>query len=174
MNEDERHEVFKWLLKKSFFYQGLVWCYLRGNDVPAILGKMQVWEKNPGRKFFDEDGGDIMVGDLIIEVKSIGLEFTCVDDYPYGDVVVDNIGQHDEKVRKGYCPNIYVFVSQVTGAMIWTSVKEWKHEWQKKVIPHRWTKEMRHVYTCWKSHCNPIRALVSDLKDILGDQAVAG
>jgi hypothetical protein len=58
---------------------------------------------------------DLEVGGIVIEVKSRTLSFTSRADYPYSTVLLDTVRGWQAKDKK---PDIYVIVSQPTGAIL--------------------------------------------------------
>ena len=53
---------------------------------------------------------DVLVDDLVIEVKASSRAFRNAEEFPYNPVIVDTVYGYDSKVIK---PLVYIIVSQV-------------------------------------------------------------
>ena len=66
------------------------------------------------------------VGLVQLEIKVRSLKFTSPDDFPYPTVFVDDF----KGLSKGPEPFAWIFLSQHTGAWVWTSCLDRNDEWQ--------------------------------------------
>lgn len=72
---------------------------------------------------------DILVGDVVIEVKSRSYQFTCAADFPFDTIGVDTKKSFDGKTDK---PLIYVCVCQNSGSMTALDVQKTRKHWVEK------------------------------------------
>lgn len=70
---------------------------------------------------------DLIAGGKLIEVKSRNVEFTSADDFPYDTLFIDTKDGFDKKKDK---PEMYVCVSQITGAACALDVSKTKDLWE--------------------------------------------
>lgn len=77
---------------------------------------------------FTQEQKDVVVGGMVLEVKSRKLRFTSPQDFPYSTIIVDGAWGFDQKDKK---PKLYVFVSQITGAMMVLDVEQTRQFWEK-------------------------------------------
>ena len=104
-----------------------------------------------------------------IEVKSRSFYFTSDPrTFPWERPFVDTFGGYEVKVVK---PIAYVFVSQVTGALVSTPANEQERDayWQTVVKPDRMRNiEKETFYTTPRARLSPIVSLLVRLKELYG------
>ena len=106
---------------------------------------------------------DVLVDDLVLEVKSRNLKFEDIESFPYEKILIDTVDGFDKKAVK---PFAYVMVSQITGKMFAIAGASKEH-WTVGEIhdPHRNVDYQ--AYFATKRHCRPF----IDLVDILLERA---
>ena len=106
---------------------------------------------------------DVLVDDLVLEVKSRNLKFEDIESFPYEKILIDTVDGFDKKAIK---PFAYVMVSQITGKMFAIAGASKEH-WTIGEIhdPHRNVDYQ--AYFATKRHCRPF----IDLVDILLERA---
>lgn len=119
-------EAFEKRLAEGKRYEAKVAKYLRKNGIKCSC---------PGiRKNHTAREIDILLEDgRVIEVKSrkSTCKFTGVDDWPFPNCFVDT---KDGWEKKDHKPEVYIFISQDTGAMVWidgTTRDEW---WAEQIF----------------------------------------
>lgn len=102
---------------------------------------------------------DVVVEDLILEVKSRALSFKDADDFPHTLILVDTVYGFDQKIIK---PFAYVYVSQITKGtfVIPTSTRSM---WTIATIYDRARDLEVECYFVSKRHCRPFLELVDVL-----------
>lgn len=113
----DNDELFEAELRRGHRWAEYVATALRGQGLVVDVTPLELRGDIQDRRRF-EDEHDLTVGTrrpVRIDVKSRGIEFTTVDDYPYGTALVDTAGGWNAKSNK---PAAIVLVSQVTGGMV--------------------------------------------------------
>ncbi len=110
---------------------------------------------------------DVIVGDLVLEVKSRNLKFDSFDDFPYEKVLIDTVHGYESKAIK---PFAYVIVSQITGKMFAISNAS-KSNWTVGDVhdPHR--NVDYEAYFVTRQYCRPFIDLVDILLEYSNDRA---
>jgi len=106
---------------------------------------------------------DIVVDDLILEVKSSSRSFQNVDDFPFNPVIVDTVHGFDSKIIK---PFAYVMISQITQAIFVIPVST-KYDWTVQTFYDAQRDIEEQFYLVRKRHCRPFIEMV----DILLERA---
>ena len=106
---------------------------------------------------------DIVVDQLVLEVKSIAQTFTNADDFPYALVIVDTVYGFDQKVIK---PFAYIYVSQMTKETFVIPVSTRQYWTIATIFDHKRQIEVE-CYFVTKRHCRPLLELI----DILLERA---
>lgn len=116
----------------------------------------------------NKDSGDIHIMDgenirFNLEVKSRGLTFTCIEDYPYARVFIDNINQWNAKKHRVAA---VIIISQPTEKMIVVPIssrKNWKEE--EVTDPEKAVRVWK--YSVNKMYCISFEELIQKLRDKL-------
>lgn len=165
MDAVAKHRVFTEGLRKSFFWQRFVCAYLNANDLPAESKEAGIRPENVNREHYKDDEGDVWCGNNLIEVKSGHYRFTCVRDFPYDPIFVDDKWKYDQKVAAGRKPNYVIEVSQPLGTMIWLSVKDSERAWTVRAgVRNGKIDEAQTVYQAAKEWWFPIDQLLPRLR----------
>ena len=149
-------------------WQRFVGCYFAAHGLPVELPPLKIRESVADiSKFADER--DLVVAGQRIEVKSRSFYFTSDPrTFPWDRPFVDTFGGYEVKTDK---PIAYVFVSQVTGALLSTpaSAEERDAYWTTVVRPDRMRNIQRETfYVTPRSRLSSIDRLVARLKEIYG------
>lgn len=102
---------------------------------------------------------DVLVGDLVLEVKSSSRSFTSIEDFPHNPLIVDTVYGYEQKTIK---PFAYIIISQLTKAMFVIPCGTHSH-WEKHEY---WDKNRQLVddfYMVKKSDCRLFIDLVDEL-----------
>lgn len=110
---------------------------------------------------------DIVVDDLIIEVKSRGISFTDSDDFPYSMILVDTVYGFDQKIIK---PFAYVYMSQLTSGVFVIPVSTRQFWTMATIYDHARQIEVE-CYFVTKRHCRPFLELVDVLLSRAAERA---
>jgi hypothetical protein len=110
-----------------------------------------------------ENEKDIIVDDLVIEVKSSSRSFKNADDFPFNPVIVDTVHGFDSKIIK---PFAYVMISQITQAIFVIPVST-KYDWTVQTFYDAQRDIEEQFYLVRKRHCRPFIEMV----DILLERA---
>jgi hypothetical protein len=102
---------------------------------------------------------DVIVDDLILEVKSSSRSFQNVDDFPYNPVIVDTVSGFDSKIIK---PFAYVMISQITQGIFVIPVST-KYDWTIQTFYDAQRNIEESFYMVRKRHCRPFIELVDVL-----------
>lgn len=95
---------------------------------------------------------DILVDDLVIEVKASSRAFRNAEEFPYNPVIVDTVYGYDSKVIK---PLVYIIVSQVTKGMFVIPTAT-KADWTIRTYKDLDRNIEDRFYMVSKRHCRPI------------------
>jgi hypothetical protein len=106
---------------------------------------------------------DIVVDDLILEVKSSSRWFRDIDDFPHNPLIVDTVYGFDSKIIK---PFAYVIISQKTHNLFVIPVAT-KYDWVVQEYYDAQRDITERFYMVQKRHCRPFIELV----DILLERA---
>jgi hypothetical protein len=124
-------------------------------DVPAFT----IATTHDEIKDMTKNEKDIIVDDLVLEVKSSSRAFTDVDDFPHNPLIVDTVYGFDTKIIK---PFAYVIISQITQNIFVIPVST-KYDW----TIHEYYDAQREIteqfYMVKKRHCRPFIELVDVL-----------
>jgi len=125
----------------------------------------EIWDAENAEQRMDKtiNEKDVLVDDLVLEVKSRNLKFEDIESFPYEKILIDTVDGFDKKAVK---PFAYVMVSQITGKMFAIAGASKEH-WTIGEIhdPHRNVDYQ--AYFATKRHCRPF----IDLVDILLERA---
>lgn len=102
---------------------------------------------------------DVIVDDLVLEIKSSSRSFTNADDFPFNPVMIDTVNGFDNKIIK---PFAYVMISQITQG-IFVIPTSTKYDW---TIRTYWDAERQiedQFYLVKKRHCRPFIEMVDVL-----------
>lgn len=102
---------------------------------------------------------DVIVDDLVLEVKSSSRSFQNVDDFPYNPVIVDTVNGFDSKIIK---PFAYVMISQITQGIFVIPVST-KYDWTIQIFYDAQRDIEESFYMVRKRHCRPFIELVDVL-----------
>ena len=106
---------------------------------------------------------DIVVDQIVLEVKSRAISFDGADDFPHALVLVDTVYGFDQKIIK---PFAYVYVSQVTKETFAIPVATRQFWTIATIFDHKRQIEVE-CYFVTKRHCRPMLELI----DILLERA---
>jgi len=110
-------------------------------------------------KDMTENEKDIIVDDLVLEVKSSSRAFTDVDDFPHNPLIVDTVYGFDSKIIK---PFAYVIISQITHNIFVIPVST-KYDWSIQEYYDSQREITEQFYMVKKRHCRPFIELVDVL-----------
>ena len=102
---------------------------------------------------------DVIVGDLVLEVKSSSRSFTNADDFPFNPVIIDTVSGFDSKIIK---PFAYVMISQITQG-IFVVPTSTKYDWTIEKYYDGYRKIEERFYLVKKRHCRPFIEMVDVL-----------
>ena len=99
---------------------------------------------------------DIVIDDLVLEIKSSSRSFRNADDFPHNPLIVDTVHGYDSKVVK---PWAYVIISQITRGIfvIPTSTKQY---WTITTFYDAQRDIEDRFYMISKRHCRPFLEMV--------------
>ena len=108
---------------------------------------------------------DIVIDDLVLEIKSSSRSFRNADDFPHNPLIVDTVHGYDSKVIK---PWAYVIISQITRGIfvIPTATKQY---WTITTFYDAQRDIEDRFYMTSKRHCRPFLEMV----DLLLERAQA-
>ena len=102
---------------------------------------------------------DVIVGDLVLEVKSSSRSFINADDFPFNPVIIDTVSGFDSKIIK---PFAYVMISQITQG-IFVIPTSTKYDWTIEKYYDGYRKIEERFYLVKKRHCRPFIEMVDVL-----------
>jgi hypothetical protein len=98
-------------IKKGYQYNLMVAEKLISRGVPnVIVPPFEQWD-GVSKEIITREEKDVLVGDLVLEVKCRSLRFNGLSDFPYEKIIVDTVYGYDAKAIK---PFAYVVVSEFT------------------------------------------------------------
>ena len=99
---------------------------------------------------------DIVIDDLVLEIKSSNRSFRNADDFPHNPLIVDTVHGYDSKVIK---PWAYVIISQITRGIfvIPTATKQY---WTITTFYDAQRDIEDRFYMTSKRHCRPFLEMV--------------
>jgi hypothetical protein len=99
---------------------------------------------------------DIVIDDLVLEIKSSSRSFKNADDFPHNPLIVDTVHGYDSKVIK---PWAYVIISQITRGIfvIPTATKQY---WTITTFYDAQRDIEERFYMTSKRHCRPFLEMV--------------
>ena len=99
---------------------------------------------------------DIVIDDLVLEIKSSSRSFRNADDFPHNPLIVDTVHGYDSKVIK---PWAYVIISQITRGIfvIPTATKQY---WTIRTYYDAQRDIEDRFYMTSKRHCRPFLEMV--------------
>lgn len=99
---------------------------------------------------------DIVIDDLVLEIKSSSRSFKNADDFPHNPLIVDTVHGYDSKVIK---PWAYVIISQITRGIfvIPTATKQY---WTITTFYDAQRDIEDRFYMTSKRHCRPFLEMV--------------
>jgi hypothetical protein len=99
---------------------------------------------------------DIVIDDLVLEIKSSSRSFRNADDFPHNPLIVDTVHGYDSKVIK---PWAYVIISQITRGIfvIPTATKQY---WTITTFYDAQRDIEERFYMTSKRHCRPFLEMV--------------
>ena len=94
MSDQATHQEFLGRLKASDFgrWVGAMILVSRGHCVTVPPNTIAPDFESRGEH---DDGGDLIVYDMAVEIKHLGCDFTCHDDWPFRDYIVASINEID-------------------------------------------------------------------------------
>ena len=125
------HDLFFKECRNGQKWQEYVGKYLNDNGVKVEVEPLTLREDVSDREDYINTKDIVMQPGGVIEVKSVRLDFTDVNSFPYDPAIIDTVNGYDRKDPK---PMLYVCVSQITGGMIatrgdrtslWTTSAKW-------------------------------------------------
>jgi len=158
---------------KTAFHEGHAFnCYvadiLRTFGVPDVQVP-ELWDEDKAVNRLEKtvNEKDVLVGDLVLEIKSRNLKFDSFEDFPYDKILIDTVHGFDSKAIK---PFAYVMVSQLTGKMF-AIAGATRPNWSTGQIhdPHR--NVVYQAYFATKRNCRPFIDLVDILLEVQSDRA---
>ncbi len=105
---------------------------------------------------------DILVGNLVLELKTSSQVFDDIDDFPYTKIIVDTVHGFDLKTIK---PFAYIHKSQ-KGSGIFVTPVATKPHWSIATIFDAKRQVEFEAYFVSKRHCRPFDELVEVLLDL--------
>ncbi len=145
---DENHEKFLGHLEASKDAVWIIarWYWGQGHEVMIPPTKAA-----PARKDWQEfaDGGDLFVNGKRIEVKNIGYDFTCLDDWPFPNFFVCAKHAWDNADPKPYR---ICYLNKARTHIAVLHCQESCDQWRvQDVVDSRYTDEAQPTYVCYKS-----------------------
>jgi hypothetical protein len=110
---------------------------------------------------------DVLVDDLVIEVKASSRAFKNAEEFPYNPIIVDTVYGYDSKVIK---PLVYIIVSQVTKGMFVIPTAS-KPDWTIRTYKDLDRNIEDRFYMTNKSHCRPFIEFVDLLLERADERA---
>lgn len=110
---------------------------------------------------------DVLVDDLVIEVKASSRAFRNAEEFPYNPVIVDTVYGYDSKVIK---PLVYIIVSQVTKGMFVIPTAT-KADWTIRTYKDLDRNIEDRFYMTNKRHCRPIIEFIDLLLERADERA---
>ena len=110
---------------------------------------------------------DVLVDDLVIEVKASSRAFRNVEEFPYNPVIVDTVYGYDSKVIK---PLVYIIVSQVTKGLFVIPTAS-KPDWTIRTYKDLDRNIEDRFYMTNKRHCRPFIEFVDLLLERADERA---
>ena len=107
-----------------------------------------------------DDSGDCL------EVKSRNIHFTELDDFPWGNIIVDTVSGYEAKLQTPYA---YVMVSKETNGMFGL-LSSTKDKWKTKQLHDKWRGHDDNFYLVSTKHCIPWEELVVFIKNLEDEQ----
>jgi len=133
---------------------------LQAFGVPKVKVPEYAWaDTREGQLDKTKNEKDILVDDLVLEVKSRNIKFHDQDDFRYNTIMVDTVYGWQSKTIK---PFAYIIVSQITGGMFvipGSTQEDWTTE--HYYDPARDITDQ--FYLTDKRHCRPFIELVDVL-----------
>lgn len=163
MNSDERHRMVMDKFSEGHEWQKYVGTFLRLNGLPVYIPELEV-RQAPSTDPYENDRGDVWVGEILLECKTTFVRFTYPGDFKYPTPMLDTASGWEKKTEK---PRVYIVTSRMTGAMMWLSVKESQEFWIKQRKYDTVQKQDRTFLMCDRKWWHPIDELVAILKDEL-------
>ena len=155
------------------FHQGHAYnCFvadiLRQFGVPDVEVP-ELWDAENAEQRMDKtiNEKDVLVGGLVLEVKSRNLKFENIESFPYEKILIDTVDGYDKKAVK---PFAYVMVSQITGKMFALAGAN-KENWTVGDIHDAHRNVDYQAYFVTKRHCRPFIDLVDILLERASDRA---
>ena len=99
---------------------------------------------------------DIVIDDLVLEIKSSSRSFRNADDFPHNPLIVDTVHGYDSKVIK---PWAYVIISQITRG-IFVIPMATKQYWTITTFYDAQRDIEDRFYMTSKRHCRPFLEMV--------------
>lgn len=140
--------------------------FLQENGIDCVVPEFALAKTVEERKVFSKKEKDIILPDKsVIEVKSIQQEFTWDrKSFPLPRIIVDTYDGWCEKEVK---PIAYVFISQVTNAMLCLNTAN-RSRWWTERKRDRYRNEEYNFYFAPSDELRSMKSLVEFLKDRLG------
>ena len=135
MTQEEKDVIFIDDLKTGYYYQGLVNTYFLDYGFKTTFHPLKIRPNFNVRRGFT-DNGDLIINtpsrDIVVEIKSRAIKFTCIADYPFKTVFIESLSRWSKKVK----PAAIIVISQKTKAMIVVPVSTEK-QWTTKTTGHK-------------------------------------
>jgi hypothetical protein len=96
-----------------------------------------------------------------LEVKSRNIEFTSIDDFPWGNIIVDTVSGYKAKMQK---PMAYVMVSQPTGCAF-AVMSDTEQHWTTKRLNDKQRGHSDNFYVVTREHFVSFDYLVNAIKE---------
>lgn len=152
-------EKFRLRLEVGLEWERRVASFLESIGQKCTLDQSQ---DKPDDYDWKKESWDIVLEDgSVVEVKSRSgkYPFTCPDDFPFDDILIDPIMKYDSKRIK---PLVYIFISQKTGAMVWLPTDTDEH-WTTKIVRDPYSGYRYRTYSAPRSLLRPIEELADFL-----------
>jgi hypothetical protein len=135
---------------------------LEQQDISCIVPELYIVKSREEIPHMTQTEKDIIIektGDCL-EVKSRNIEFTSIDDFPWGNIIVDTVSGYEAKLQK---PLAYVMVSQLTGCAFAVMTNSYKH-WTTKRLNDKQRGHDDNFYVVTKEHFESFDYLVDYIK----------
>jgi len=147
-------------LKKGYAWQHLPAVFFRCSGLAVEIPNLTVRQDVSEASRWTKSDTDLIVDGHVIEIKSRGERFTCAADFPYDEPFVDTVAGYDAKKPP---PVAYVFVSQITGAML--AINSQTKTFFRIVAKHDRVRNIdENFYVCQRSALRTMDQLVRYIK----------
>jgi len=160
MNPIERHRIVMDQFAIGHEWQKYAAAFFELNGLPVHVPELEV-RQAPSTDPYENERGDLWIGDILLDVKTTFVRFTYPGDFKYPAPMVDTVHGFETKAER---PRVYVVVSRPMGTMMWISVKESFDYWIRQRKYDTVMQTDRTFFLCDKKWWHPIDELVATLK----------